>query len=136
MSCTVVLGDVLSSCVRAFLSTESVLCFENLKSFQDESSTPSLEKLLLTRQIQSRTHYNVRSSFILTVSPSAGLWLCPCPVQPLSLLGPVASLEMLQGQRCGGPGLRVVLCEEPGEKGLSASLAMTTPCRNLFLLKG
>lgn len=47
MSCTVVLRDVLSSCMRAFLSTESVLCFENLKSFQDESSTPSLEKAFI-----------------------------------------------------------------------------------------
>lgn len=47
MSCAVVLRDLLSSCMRAFLSTESVLCFENLKSFQRESGTPSLEKAFI-----------------------------------------------------------------------------------------
>lgn len=47
MSSPVVLRDLLSSCVRAFLPTESVLCFENLKSFQHEKSTPSLEKTFI-----------------------------------------------------------------------------------------
>lgn len=43
----------------------------------------------------------------------------------LSLLGPPASLEMLLTPE-----------EKPGEKGLSVSLPVTTPGRNLFLLKG
>lgn len=47
MSRAVVLRDLLSSCMRAFLSTEYVLCFENLKSFQHERSTPSLEKAFI-----------------------------------------------------------------------------------------
>lgn len=47
MSRAVVLRDLLSSCMRAFPSTEYVLCFENLKSFQHERSTPSLEKAFI-----------------------------------------------------------------------------------------